>query len=516
MSQRAASRAKSLREADTGAPWVVTGHRLSPARLEETLELAGRAGGLLGWSTAPDADLLSDHHTARELLAGAWRESVDLIAGPPPLAADRLGELVGLLRELKAVDERVRDDLLARQSSAAQLVREALSQLREVDTVAGLVHRAPTAAASIGFDRAVLSQIDDSVWLPETAYVEGDPGWADEILRAGQLHPRILDRSLVETQIVRRNRPLVVDDLADRPDLNRAMVDTSMTRSYAAAPIVGWGRVIGFLHADCYHQRRNLDEMDRDLLWMFCEGLGTLITRAAALDELARLRGELGRLAAGTAPAGRGYHQGDTPGRATNRRAGGRPSTDGRPSADDRPGTDGRPGAERASRGEPVPGDRASNGRPPNGIPTPKRSQERHSGARDDARPSAGPDQADGPAGFTPRGAESLEAWFPSPATPFCLPQRFTDAREEGGIAADAALTRRELDVLRLMSGGRTNGQIARQLVIAEGTVKSHVKHILRKLDAANRAEAVSRWLRTDRSAPAAHLDYARSRVGAT
>jgi len=441
----------------------------------------------------------------RELLAGAWRESVDLIAGPPPLPAHRLGGLVGLLRELKAVDERIRDELLARQNSAAQLVREALSQLREVDTVAGLVRRAPAAAASIGFDRAVLSQIDDSVWLPETAYVEGDPGWADEILHAGQLHPRILDRSLVETQIVRRNRPLVVDDLADRPDLNRAMVDTSMTRSYAAAPIVGWGRVIGFLHADCYHQRRNLDEMDRDLLWMFCEGLGTLITRAAALDELARLRGELGRLAAGTAPVGRGYHRGDTPGRATNRR------TDGRPS------TDGRPGAERATRGEPAPGGRPSNGRPPNGIPTPKRSQERHSGPWDDARPSTGPDSADGPAGFTPRGAESpAEAWFPSQATPFCLPQRFTDAREAGGIAADAALTRRELDVLRLMSGGRTNGQIARQLVIAEGTVKSHVKHILRKLDAANRAEAVSRWLRTDRSAPSAHLDYARSRVGAT
>ena len=32
--------------------------------------------------------------------------------------------------------------------------------------------------------------------------------------------------------------------------------------------------------------------------------------------------------------------------------------------------------------------------------------------------------------------------------------------------------------------------------MISEGTVKSHVKHILRKLRAANRAEAVSRYLR--------------------
>jgi DNA-binding NarL/FixJ family response regulator len=66
------------------------------------------------------------------------------------------------------------------------------------------------------------------------------------------------------------------------------------------------------------------------------------------------------------------------------------------------------------------------------------------------------------------------------------------------------------------MSGGRTNGQIARQLVIAEGTVKSHVKHILRKLDAANRAEAVSRWLRTERAGGSARTGYSRSRVGAT
>jgi len=35
------------------------------------------------------------------------------------------------------------------------------------------------------------------------------------------------------------------------------------------------------------------------------------------------------------------------------------------------------------------------------------------------------------------------------------------------------------------------------RLFISEGTVKSHVKHILRKLGAANRAEAVCRYLRT-------------------
>jgi DNA-binding NarL/FixJ family response regulator len=46
------------------------------------------------------------------------------------------------------------------------------------------------------------------------------------------------------------------------------------------------------------------------------------------------------------------------------------------------------------------------------------------------------------------------------------------------------------------MTSGATNVRIAEQLVISEGTVKSHVKHILRKLRAANRAEAVARYLR--------------------
>jgi DNA-binding CsgD family transcriptional regulator len=60
----------------------------------------------------------------------------------------------------------------------------------------------------------------------------------------------------------------------------------------------------------------------------------------------------------------------------------------------------------------------------------------------------------------------------------------------------EALMTPRELEVLELVARGDTNGAIADQLVISEGTVKSHVKHILRKLNAANRAEAVSRYMR--------------------
>ena len=54
-------------------------------------------------------------------------------------------------------------------------------------------------------------------------------------------------------------------------------------------------------------------------------------------------------------------------------------------------------------------------------------------------------------------------------------------------------LTGRELEVLRLIAAGRSNQRIARELFVALDTVKKHVTHILGKLGAANRTEAVAR-----------------------
>ena len=67
-----------------------------------------------------------------------------------------------------------------------------------------------------------------------------------------------------------------------------------------------------------------------------------------------------------------------------------------------------------------------------------------------------------------------------------------------GGVDASLvdALTPRELEVLRLLARGQTNQAIARVLVVREGTVKYHVKNILRKLGATSRADAVSRYVR--------------------
>ena len=57
-----------------------------------------------------------------------------------------------------------------------------------------------------------------------------------------------------------------------------------------------------------------------------------------------------------------------------------------------------------------------------------------------------------------------------------------------------ARLTDREAEVLRLLAQGVTDRQIADRLIIAESTAKKHVQHILRKLRARNRAEAVAKY----------------------
>ena len=65
-------------------------------------------------------------------------------------------------------------------------------------------------------------------------------------------------------------------------------------------------------------------------------------------------------------------------------------------------------------------------------------------------------------------------------------------AAEIAEHAIDGALTPREIDVLRLISEGNANKEIAAQLSLTEETVKGHVKNILAKLGAKDRTHAVT------------------------
>jgi DNA-binding NarL/FixJ family response regulator len=77
-----------------------------------------------------------------------------------------------------------------------------------------------------------------------------------------------------------------------------------------------------------------------------------------------------------------------------------------------------------------------------------------------------------------------LAGWRPTAPQP---------AAKTAAAEDSPGLTRRELEILRLVAEGHSNAQLARMLWVTEQTVKFHLSNVYRKLDVANRTEA-SRW----------------------
>src|SRR5579884_4116466 len=87
-----------------------------------------------------------------------------------------------------------------------------------------------------------------------------------------------------------------------------------------------------------------------------------------------------------------------------------------------------------------------------------------------------------------PQGTSTrLPAPTPRPAPPFA--QQVSTVSSASG----ASLTRREQEVLRWLSTGASNQEIAQALVIELPTVKKHVSNLLSKLQASSRTQAISR-----------------------
>ena len=108
-----------------------------------------------------------------------------------------------------------------------------------------------------------------------------------------------------------------------------------------------------------------------------------------------------------------------------------------------------------------------------------------------------------GAAGFVLKGvtAEDLQravrivaeggAWLDPAVTGRVLKVYRSAAPSPGGGAGLGALSSRELEVLTLIGQGMTNAEIAAELVVSEGTIKTHVNHLFTKLQLRDRAAAV-------------------------
>jgi len=78
-----------------------------------------------------------------------------------------------------------------------------------------------------------------------------------------------------------------------------------------------------------------------------------------------------------------------------------------------------------------------------------------------------------------------------APAVTRRLIERFTSADEPADAPSLAELTPREVEILTLVARGLSNAEIAERLVVSQHTVKTHVAHVLSKLDLRDRVQAV-------------------------
>jgi DNA-binding CsgD family transcriptional regulator len=207
-----------------------------------------------------------------------------------PVLAARLCELLAETTESRRL---LREHVVDQRFRALERIQAGLTRLRRLGTTAELVREAAhEACLCCGFDRALASRVRGSTWVPQQLYVtDGDqPDEAPE-LDEYLAHVEIpLTPNLLETELARRGVPVLsVDPLNDAHTFKELMT-VSQTRGYVAAPVMPAGRVLGFLHADCFRSRRMLTQVDRDNLWTFAQGLGLIFERLLLIDQLVEQR----------------------------------------------------------------------------------------------------------------------------------------------------------------------------------------------------------------------------------
>ncbi|WP_079928938.1 LuxR C-terminal-related transcriptional regulator [Gordonia sp. i37] len=218
------------------------------------------------------------------LLDGAWDE---LAAALGAQVSEPSEELSRALMRLRVLDQQ----LLRRIDTTGARLAPVVAQLEalpcDVDT---LITMAPRLVCELGFDRAVISRVDDGVWTSECAYIPDEPEWSRTIEGVGRSHPQHLDSGLHETEIVRRRVGLLVTEAQEDPRVNRPIIEAAECHSYVATPIAAGGRVRGFVHADRFRTGIDLDGEDCHLLGAFTQILQIALSRARMSEQLSSAR----------------------------------------------------------------------------------------------------------------------------------------------------------------------------------------------------------------------------------
>jgi DNA-binding CsgD family transcriptional regulator len=182
-------------------------------------------------------------------------------------------------------------------SSALVGVRRALSTLRTSRSLQDLYERATRALCDhCGFDRAVIFRLQGYEMIPQSVYFAGDQAWAAEFQAIGQATPMRIDYDIVETDMISTREPMLVPEAPSNPRGFKPLVEASRTRSYTAAPLVPENVIIGFVHADCYFQNRDVGPHDRDTIGAFAEGLGYAIERTSLRLQVRNQRTQIAQL----------------------------------------------------------------------------------------------------------------------------------------------------------------------------------------------------------------------------
>jgi DNA-binding CsgD family transcriptional regulator/GAF domain-containing protein len=359
-------------------------------------ELLDRAGEVLSVRTRMQTDEDARPDRAVETVSVAtWAAIEQLREGSPP-GGPSPAQLHGLVVELQSLLHDLHEHERGREAHRLAACEAALARLREIDSTSELIDRmGPELLRSCGFERMCLGRVEEGMWKPwrfHFTHTEGFEQW----IAKWSTHALPLEDLVVESQCLEERRPAIVRDVARNPDMTEMFI-TAKSPSYVVAPITPGGKVIGLLHADYYPRERPIDELDRDVLWLFAQGFGQIYERTLLLERL-RTQREQVRKAMGVA-----------------------------------------------------------------------------AGIMDDfcnaeVELARQPDHG------------SVVVHTVGAALPSLDPH------------VDE-LTPREREVLALIAVGATNSAIAEKLVITEGTVKSHVKHILRKLGATNRSQAIASYL---------------------